>query len=150
MKKLFIKLFSKVVFAVTVAVVFASCSTLGTKKTPYVLGADSVLASDNNSYVFAGVDFTFFNATEKTVADFTVVFYVYDSEGEKAFAGSNCVMAKCDGPVGAMNEVQGEISLDEYLTQIPDEPYQIDYLYVSQIKYTDGSTWNDRFGFYAY
>lgn len=126
-----------------------SCSTINSNTTPYVIGGECVLSDSTKSYEYVGFDYFFYNSTDKTVSDFTVVFYVYDEEGNSPFASSNCISTKCEKIVPPHTETEGEISLDSYISSVPDEPYKADYIYVSEINYTDGSNWRDMFGFYA-
>ena len=42
-----------------------------------------------------------------------------------------------------------EFSLDDYISEMPDEAYQIDFLYVSKIEYDDGGVWEDPYGVHA-
>ena len=42
------------------------------------------------------------------------------------------------------------LSLDSYMTFVPQSLLEIDYLYVSRITYADGSIWVDPYGFSAF
>ena len=56
------------------------------------------------------------------------------------------VVIKVTSEVQGGKSIAGCINLDSYLNEIPSEPYEIEYLYVSQITYDDNSKWTDPFG----
>lgn len=140
---------SLLAFMLATNVIFTGCSSINSNTTPYIIGGECVLSDSNNSYEYAGFDYFFYNSTDKVVSNFTVVFYVYDDEGNSPFSFSNCISTKCEITVPPYTETEGEIPLDSYITNVPEEPYKADYIYVSEINYTDGSTWRDMFGFFA-
>ncbi len=147
--------YRNLMYAVICAVFFAlnmSCTTLSERNCPYVIGNINSMCGtgdDSAGFRFAGVSFTFCNSGSKTVADFTVSFRLYDSEGENPFIGTNCVTAKKTEIIGRNSTSEITVNLDSFITVVPEEPYQVDYFYVTEIHYTDGSTWRDEYGIYA-
>ena len=124
---------------------FLSCNLLGKNNAPYIIDGKMVL-EDSSKYEIAGFDFLFINQNEKTVKNFTVVFYMFDEEGNPIGTGRNNVVLKVTSEVQGGKSIAGCINLDSYLNEIPSEPYEIEYLYVSQITYDDNSKWTDPFG----
>lgn len=132
--------------------VFFSCTTLTDYEKPYIVGNVTSLCGDGDAsdgYLFAGVSFTFYNSSSKVISDFSVSFRLYDSEGENPFIGSNCVSSTNKEIIGPNSTSEVVVSLDDFITVMPEEPYQIDYFYVTRIHYSDGSSWKDEYGIYA-
>ncbi len=129
---------------------FFSCGTLDCLSCPYVIDNPRVeLGTVEGKYNFAGMHFSLCNESSKTIEDFTMSFMLYDSDGNNPFVGSNCVVSKCKWNIAGGALIDFIISLDPYISTAPDEPYQIDYIYIREIHYTDGSSWKDPFGMYC-
>ena len=132
-------------------VLFMTCCSLCAKeKTPYVGKGEFVLASESSDFEIAGVNLYFFNKSEKAVVGFTVVFYLFDEDGEPVSTGrSNIALAvqKVIEPMAAFEET---ISLDKYFVTVPESEYSVDFFYVSKIVYEDGTTWKDPLGMMSY
>lgn len=135
---------------VLAAVAMTGCSTMCGDSCPYLI-ADAAfeLGASEKEYEFAGTRFTFHNGSSKDVSSFTVSFMLYDSDGNNPFIGSNNVVEKVDGGVPGGSSKSVVIPMDDYLTVVPDEPYKIDFMYVREIVYSDGSEWSDPFGMYC-
>ena len=118
------------------------------KSIPYALNARMV-TEKSSVYELAGVDFIFLNRSDKAVKSFTMVFFMYDEDGNPPAIGNNGVVLEIIVDVGKGECQEDLVSLDRYLYEIPDTEYQLDYLYVSRIVYEDGSEWSDPFGMYA-
>ena len=93
------------------------------------------------------LEYTFCNDSKKVVKDFTIVFYVFDSDGDVPLKNKNNIVVRIQTEVGVKEELSDKIKLNEYLSYIPEEPFFVDYLYVSSINYIEGTLWNDPFGF---
>lgn len=93
-------------------------------------------------------DFSFFNASEKTVEEFSVVLSLFDSNGEPALS-SDFITADFVAAVPPGENRFFEIDLRPFLAADEDEIYMTDYFYVSFIRYDDGSVWKDEFGIYG-
>jgi|WetSurMetagenome_2_1015567.scaffolds.fasta_scaffold477769_2 hypothetical protein len=126
--------------------VLPGCATIREKNCPYVITGEIKPASEQTAFTNEGCDFTFCNLAEKEIIRFTIVLYVYDADGNPPFTGTDCITSHYSGPVAAGDEMHGEISFDDYITEPPDELCQIDFLYVSHIYYSDGTVWDDPFG----
>lgn len=149
MKKRLRNLILCVVFALT-AIGFSSCASTDAFSCPYVIENPRVeLGKKEDICEFAGACFTVYNGSEKTISDYTISFMLYDDAGNNPFIGSNCVIEKIaleEKPYEAREVI---ISLDSYLSVVPDEPYTIDFMYLREIHYSDGTVWSDPFGMYA-
>ena len=71
---------------------------------------------------------------------------LFDEDGNPLSFGKNNIVAKVNVPLAAGEGINGCISLDPFLFEIPDYEYEVDYLYVSLITYEDDSVWSDPFG----
>lgn len=127
-----------------------SCGTIFNVDCPYVLNDPHVelgYKADNHKY--AGAYFEFFNDSSKTVKEFSVSFLLFDSDGKSPFIGSNQITSKIVTSLGPEQSDDFIVNLDPYLTVVPSEPYEMDFVFIKKIIYTDGSTWSDPMGMYA-
>ena len=113
-------------------------------KAPYSIVGEMEI---NQKTEEAFLEYTFCNDSKKVVKDFTIVFYVFDSDGDVPLKNKNNIVVRIQTEVGAKEELSDKIKLNEYLSYIPEEPFFVDYLYVSSINYIEGTLWNDPFGF---
>ena len=113
-------------------------------KAPYSIVGEMEI---NQKTEEAFLEYTFCNDSKKVVKDFTIVFYVFDSDGDVPLKNKNNIVVRIKTEVGAKEELSDKIKLNEYLSYIPEEPFFVDYLYVSSINYIEGTLWNDPFGF---
>lgn len=113
-------------------------------KAPYSIVGEMEI---NQKTEEAFLEYTFCNDSKKVVKDFTIVFYVFDSDGDVPLKNKNNIVVQIQTEVGAKEELSDKIKLNEYLSYIPEEPFFVDYLYVSSINYIEGTLWNDPFGF---
>ncbi len=127
-----------------------SCAILTPESPPYIITKPVCLIENKpGSYPNMGVEFTFTNTSSKTITSFSVSFMVYDAETElNPFVGQNTIRASLSGMIPAQSMKECSFSLDEYVYVVPDEPYLIDFFYISEINYDDGSQWTDTFGVY--
>ncbi len=129
---------------------FSSCSTFASMECPYVIEKPHVfLGKVEGKHNFAGAYFNVFNDSQKTVDSLTFSFMIYDKDGQNPFLGSNNIVSKCDDFIAGLSSKEFCVNLDSHLSVVPDEPYLIDFLYLREIHYSDGSTWSDPFGMYS-
>ncbi|MBR4463996.1 MAG: hypothetical protein IKS40_05240 [Treponema sp.] len=146
--KFFLYLF--IPFFILILTSFQSCSTLESLGCPYLIDNPHVEIGQKYTYhKYAGAYLTVFNDSKKTIKKYTVSFMLYDSDGNIPFMGTNCVVANCESPIPPYEEETFIVNLDSFIPSVPDEPYLMDYLYLREIIYTDGSSWKDPFGMYA-
>lgn len=137
-----------IVFAVSF---FAGCSSslYARNNVPYVIGAEMVM-DESDDFEIAGLDFQFLNKSKKNIEEITLVFCMVDEYGNPVSTGKSNMVIKVGVEISAGEYFEGTISMDKYLYEIPEEPYQIDFLYVSRIVYEDKSVWTDPFGLLVY
>lgn len=123
---------------------FIVVTNLLNAKAPYSIVGEMEI---NQKTEEAFLEYTFCNDSKKVVKDFTIVFYVFDSDGDVPLKNKNNIVVRIQMEVGAKEELSDKIKLNEYLSYIPEEPFFVDYLYVSSINYIEGTLWNDPFGF---
>ncbi|WP_296323256.1 hypothetical protein [uncultured Treponema sp.] len=127
-----------------------SCETTESLSCPYVLAKPHVeLGENENMHYFAGMYFSLFNDSDKTIDSFTISFLLYDSDGNNPFIGSNCIVSRCDCQLFPQRMENFIISLDSFISLVPEEPYITDFIYIREIRYSDGTSWKDPYGMYC-
>ncbi len=129
-------------------ILFSGCKSYAQPGAPYVI--DGRIDMEDEKSSVCSVELNFLNRSEKTVCEFTVIFYLFDSEGELYSLGKNNIILSININICGYESYECSVSLDNYFTSIHDDVYTMDYLYVSQIKYSDGTLWEDPFGLKAF
>lgn len=133
-----------------IVLAFFGCSAFSLERSPYTINADFVMDEESSVYKICGVDLSFSNLAAETVKEFEVVFFLFDSDGEPAYECPNRLAFSIEREIGSNEDFSVCLSLDSYMTFVPQSLLEIDYLYVSRITYTDGSIWVDPYGFSAF
>lgn len=143
------KTMGAVTFGLSLAL-FSGCASITGENCPYVVD-DMRIELGEKEYVcnFMSANFNFYNSSEKDVDNFSVSFLLFDEDGNNPFFGTNRIISDCKIQVAKKECAEISIALDDYLTTVPENPFEIDYFYVKKINYTDGTTWEDLFGMYA-
>ena len=98
-------------------------------------------------FKFAGLAFKFLNKDQKIVDRITVSFLLFDQRTQdNPFIGSNKFEITKWDIVFPNENKEIIISLDQFIYIAPREPYLVDFFYVSEIHYVDGSVWQDKYG----
>jgi len=122
-----------------------------TEKPPFTITKPVVEITELPYYFsYAGIIFQIFNKSAKSADRITVRFMLFDAETHaNPFIGSNVYEITWQEliPAGEYREIV--ISLDKYIHIAPSDPYLIDFFYISEIHYDDGSTWRDINGVYG-
>ena len=115
---------------------------------PFVITKPVVEITERiNYFKCAGIVFKFLNNAEESVDNITVSFMLFDTKTQASpFTGSNVFEIEKQGFVASGENREICISLDHFIYIAPTEPYLIDFFYVSEIQYTDGSIWQDKHG----
>jgi hypothetical protein len=109
----------------------------------------SAVGEKMNYYTFAGVEFSYLNTGSKTVSRVSVSFMVFDAATQKSpFIGSNIIKITFDGEIRGGVKKDFVIPLDPYIYAAPAVPYLIDFFYISEVVFADGSVWEDSGGVY--
>ena len=98
-------------------------------------------------FKYAGITFNFLNQAEKVVDRITVSFLLFDPRTqENPFIGSNKFEITRRELVFPNENKEVIISLDKFIHIAPREPYLIDFFFIYEIHYVDGSVWQDKYG----
>ena len=122
------------------------CSAFSKEKIPYVVDAEIEMDCDAEEYDIAGLKLFFYNKEDKNIKEITVVFYIFDEDGEPVSIGRNNAVMCIQKEIAADSSVEIILSLDQYFSEFPDESYTVDFIYVSKILYEDSSVWMDPYG----
>lgn len=99
---------------------------------------------------YSGIDinlrYWFFNNTNKNIRTFTIVFYIFDEDGNPPINSRNNVILEENKFVEYYSNLSKKINLNDYFDMDSDKEYSLDYLYVSKIEFADGTVWSDPFG----
>ncbi|GHV88641.1 hypothetical protein AGMMS50267_10010 [Spirochaetia bacterium] len=141
---------SIIVVSLAASLVVSSCKFIQDEPPPYVVSKPVCLIEAKPGYFnFAGIEFDFFNASEKAITNIYLSFMVYDADTKKnPFIGSNVIKMSFDGVIKQQEQKKFFISLDNYSFTIPAKPYLIDFFCVTKIIYEDTSQWEDPSGVY--
>lgn len=109
-----------------------------------------VSGSVENFCKLGGILFSFYNKSPKRIEELQVKMSVYNPETKTcAFINVGVITSTLCSSINSGETRQLCISLDDYITVIPNDGYLIDLFYVSKILYADGSSWKDALGVYA-
>lgn len=144
MKKLFLIVFGFLL------VLLSGCKNFSIESVPYLISGEFVMESDSENYSVCGLDFQFYNQSVKDVKEISVVFFLFDKDGEPAHECSNRIALDIEAKIEAGVSFKKCLSLDHFMNQFPEELLYVDYLYVSRIEYEDGTFWEDPFGLTAF
>lgn len=130
--------------------VLISCESEQTSSPPYVIGSlHCNLGERKNYYLIAGIEFDFWNISQKDVTEIETSGIVFDRDTEtNPFVGTNIISSVFSGQIPANTKHTLILPLDQYIYQVPLKPYIIDYFYIKKISYADGSIWTDYSGAY--
>lgn len=143
---------TKIKFILIVAFLFLliSCGTTGVFSCPYAVSCQGLeLGEHGDEYKFAGARFSILNDSARTVRKFTLSFTLYDSDGNNPLIGSNCVVYPCERTILPGETEEFTVPLDQFVSDVPEEPYSLDFIYIREIDYSDGSSWKDPYGMYC-
>jgi hypothetical protein len=123
---------------------FTNCKLFSDEnQIPYLISGDIEL-SESDSYC---LDYKFYNNSGKNVYAFTLVLFVYDEDGNPPpYCSSNFVI-NVASVVSSYSYSEDKIDLKPYIVEVNEVYYNIDYIYISNIVYEDGSVWSDPLGF---
>nr|WP_180485113.1 hypothetical protein [Treponema socranskii] len=116
---------------------------------PYRIQGEVSVGADAELYEYGYIALTFFNASKRTIRKFFAVVFLSGSDEMISFSNENPIVFEYDENIAPRTAVRAEFGLDDYISEVPDEAYQIDFLYVSKIEYDDGGVWEDPYGVYA-
>lgn len=118
---------------------------------PYFIHGE-ILTAQNEDITNVRFSASFNNMAQKEVSSFTVVFFVMDEDGGSPLAGRNNVVLKIDELVACGSSLEFERGMEKYFSSSAIEgatensEFEVEYLYVSKIDYSDGTQWTDPLG----
>ena len=115
------------------------------QRIPYSISG-SLVDEESEVYENYGFSGTFNNCSEKAVVSFTVVFFVFDDDGNCPLKGRNNVVVKIEQDIPPQNKYEFIVSMDSLLPEDWELECEADYIYVSRIEYSDSTEWSDPFG----
>ena len=124
----FIKIIAAVWGIFILLMIFSGCSLFPFEKKPYFVSAEFVMDEDSVEYKLCGADILFWNTSDLTVKEFEIVFYLFDSDGEPASGCQNRLDFIIEKEIDPGEEFQNCLSLDSYMTVVPQSLFEIDYL----------------------
>ena len=135
---------------ITFFLAFSGCKAFSLDSVPYVISGDFEMEDGSADYSICGVNFYLLNQHEKDISKITIVFFLFDQDGEPAWQCRSKISAEV-----MLNLESGEstnfcISLDQFMNSVPEELLLVDYLYLAKIEYEDGSVWEDPYGLTAF
>ena len=96
---------------------------------------------------YAGITFDLLNQSTEILESITVSFQLFHPRTlDSPFIGSNKFIITRRDIVLPEEAKEIIISLDNFIHIAPTEPYIIDFFYVYEIHYVDGSVWQDHYG----
>lgn len=137
-------------FLIFVLLIFVGCKTWSFDSIPYVISGDFVMEENAVDYSICGIDIYMVNKSEKEIKNISIVFFLFDKDGEPAYECQSKIAVEIEKSIGARESTSFCMSLDKFMNTIPQDPLLIDYLYVSKIEYEDGSKWEDPYGLVAF
>jgi len=141
------------------AILFASCDGMGGivmdlppsspgELPPFVITKPAFeISARPSQYRYAGIEFDFLNQSTEIVDRITVSFLLFNPRtNENPFIGSNKFIITKRDIVLPEEKQEIIVSLDRFIHIAPTEPYLIDFFYIYEIHYANGSVWQDHFG----
>ena len=115
------------------------------EKLPYAIYG-LVSENEENGSDQKTLELSFYNLSNKEVSDFTAVMFVFDQEGNSVLKNKNSLVLKFEESVLPGENLTVLVPMDSYVYDAEEEYFEIEYLYVSIIEYSDGTFWYDPFG----
>lgn len=144
---------ARLIFTVFLTALLYGCrgSMMDIRTPPFVISEPEYRdGTEDESCIFGGVYFDFYNWAESRVVFLEIRMNVYDRKTRKsAFPGCGTIKSGNSVLIESGEKRQMCIPLDEYINQMSEGGYLIDQFYVSRIDYEDGRVWIDELGMYA-
>ena len=145
-----IRKFSVYLFFILLMTGVTGCSFTPLNPVPYMVSGEFVMEDASEDYSVCGIDLLFFNQSDKCVKDFSIVFFLFDRDGEPARECCNRISFDIEKYIDPRESFSKCLSLDKFMNTFPEDRLWVDYLYVSRIEYEDGTFWEDPFGLVAF
>jgi len=132
--------------AAMACILIASSCAFEQPALPCVISAPrACIGAKENRFSAAGIEFDFTNTSGKTASAVEISCYLYPAKGGLEFTkGPNRVTStiECLLPQGATQTLA--VSLDSVIACVPAQTFLIDFVTVTEMRFTDGSTLEDH------
>ena len=143
-------LIKKLFVLIVITICITCCKSYSIESAPYIASGEFVMDEESTDYSICGVNVLVLNKSEKNIREMNLVFFLFDRDGEPAEECRSMLSFEIEKNIGGMQEGSFCVSLDKYLTAVPEDKLLVDYLYLSKIIYEDGFVWEDPFGLVAF
>lgn len=137
-------------FMILGLLLFIGCKSYSFDTIPYLINGDFVMEENAADYSICGMDIFLLNKSEKEIRNMTIVFFLFDQDGEPAYECRSKIAVELDKDIAGGESCSFCISLDKFMNAVPQELLMPDYLYLAKIVYEDGSSWEDPYGLVAF
>jgi hypothetical protein len=128
----------------------SSCADFSSETPPFAITVPTCSTNANFDFTYAGISFYLLNKSHKSISSITAHFMLFDARTQtNPFIGSNIFEIKKFILISPGENKEIILSLDRFIYIAPEEPYLIDFFYISKIEYSDGSIWEDKYGVYG-
>ena len=86
----------------------------------------------------ADIEYVFFNDSEREVEAFSLIFFVFDEEGNSILKNHNYEVERIEERVAAKSYFYGSLPVTKLLSYLPEDSLELEWFYVTAIKYADG------------
>ena len=138
-----------IIFIVTFggSLILGGCSN-EIESVPYAISRPEYKSGENrNICKMGGIYFDFLNKKSVQVERIKVCFTAI-SETSNTFTSKNTIEHEIEVKIGSGKMKHLCIPLDDYIFASPPDDLVVAPFYVSEIYFSDGSVWQDRFGTY--
>lgn len=122
---------------------FAACA-MDEPNAPCIVSDIRVETGQREEYFrFAGLLYTVYNSSDKTIVHSEVYARIFTSRGENPFPGSNSITARCPVTIEPHQSVDMVIPLDTLFSIVPEDSLIVDGFTLTKVVFADGSVWTD-------
>jgi len=130
--------------------IITSCCSINQLTPPYFITEKSINVGEyENVYSFVGASILIYNNSKKNIEKMTITFNLYDEDENYVGYGTNVICTDFTGSIEPKASKKIIINLDDVLGTNVNEGVQMDFVYIKQITYSDGTVWSDPFGLFA-
>ncbi len=136
------------VLVLSLSFMVTNCSCSSSKNLRGIYEVSGEMSVFDESVGGSAFRFCFKNKSYENVKNFVLVVGLLDSDGEPAFFDRDFLEYEVLEEIGAGEEKEFVIPLDEYFETEVETEYWTDFLYVRRIEFESGRIFEDAFGFY--
>ena len=137
---------NKIILICMTFMLLSSCNLFAQNTVPYLIEG-KIVTDESEKYENIGFEGALYNKSSKSLSSFTFVFFGFDEDGNSPLLEKNNVVLKVEDDISSGTKYEFCISLDDLFPLVSIADYEVEYLYVSRLEYSDGSEWTDPLGF---